>query len=287
MLVLGELDNQDGVLAGQADQHHEADLREDVDVAVRYGHAGERAEDAHRHHQNDSQGQRPALILGGQYQEHEHHRQREDQVVPDVLGGVDLHVVDLGPLERHARRQDGGAQRLHLLDALAGGHAGFGGAENGGGVVHVVAADVDRPADRLDAKDRTQGHHLAARVAHLEQLDLFGIAAEGAAGLADHLPGAAEAVEVVDVEGAEIDLQGVEDLVRIDAHGLALVAVEVHKQLRRVGAEHTEQLAHDLAVLRTLQHPPLQLAPFDFVTNTRLNEGLGDGVLEEFPGQNS
>ncbi len=35
VLVLGELDDQDGVLARQADQHHEADLREDVDVAMR------------------------------------------------------------------------------------------------------------------------------------------------------------------------------------------------------------------------------------------------------------
>ncbi len=38
-LVLGEFDNQDRVLAGQADQHHEADLREDVDVRMRGGQA--------------------------------------------------------------------------------------------------------------------------------------------------------------------------------------------------------------------------------------------------------
>ena len=31
-LHLGELDDEDRILAGQADQHHEADLREDVDV---------------------------------------------------------------------------------------------------------------------------------------------------------------------------------------------------------------------------------------------------------------
>ena len=31
-LLLGEFDDQDRVLAGQADQHDEADLREDVDV---------------------------------------------------------------------------------------------------------------------------------------------------------------------------------------------------------------------------------------------------------------
>ena len=30
--VLGELDDQDRVLARQADQHHEADLSEDIDV---------------------------------------------------------------------------------------------------------------------------------------------------------------------------------------------------------------------------------------------------------------
>ena len=35
-LLLGELDDQDRVLAGQADQHHEADLREDAHV-----HAGQ------------------------------------------------------------------------------------------------------------------------------------------------------------------------------------------------------------------------------------------------------
>ena len=36
LALLGELDDQDGVLARQADQHHEADLREDVHV-----HAGQ------------------------------------------------------------------------------------------------------------------------------------------------------------------------------------------------------------------------------------------------------
>src|SRR6476646_9035385 len=41
---LGEFDDQDGVLAGQADEHHEADLCENVDVVVRDGHADERAE---------------------------------------------------------------------------------------------------------------------------------------------------------------------------------------------------------------------------------------------------
>ena len=46
LAVAGELDDQDGVLAGQADQHHEADLHEDVDV-----HAADRdAGQAHSRH---------------------------------------------------------------------------------------------------------------------------------------------------------------------------------------------------------------------------------------------
>ena len=71
-LLLGELDDQDGVLARQADQHHEADLREDVDVHAGDQHAAHRAEQAHRHDQDDRQRQRPAFVLGGQHQEHEH-----------------------------------------------------------------------------------------------------------------------------------------------------------------------------------------------------------------------
>ena len=40
VLGLGVFDNQDRVLTGQADQHDEADLGEDVDIHVREGHAG-------------------------------------------------------------------------------------------------------------------------------------------------------------------------------------------------------------------------------------------------------
>ena len=56
-------------------------------------------------------------------------------------------------------------------------------------------------------EQRPERHHFAVRVADLEQLDFVGMVAELAAGLGDHLPGPAEAVEVVDVQRAEIDLQ--------------------------------------------------------------------------------
>ena len=45
LLLLGDLDDEDRVLAGQTDQHHETDLREDV----HFQPAGSRADGAQRH----------------------------------------------------------------------------------------------------------------------------------------------------------------------------------------------------------------------------------------------
>ena len=77
--LLGELNDQDRVLARQTHQDHEADLGEDVHVHARPGSdADDRAEQAHRHHQDHGQRQRPAFVLGRQHQEDEDHRQDED-----------------------------------------------------------------------------------------------------------------------------------------------------------------------------------------------------------------
>ena len=61
-------------------------------------------------------------------------------------------------------------------------------------------------------------------------------------GLHRDAEGAAEQVEVVDVERAEIDLQRVEDVRQAEAEQLRLVAVEVVVELRRRGGERGEQL---------------------------------------------
>ena len=52
-------------------------------------------------------------------------------------------------------------------------------------------------------------HHAAGAVADLQLLDVLDLVAELGVGLDDHLPGAAEEVEVVDVQRAQVDLQGV------------------------------------------------------------------------------
>ena len=77
--IARELDDQNRVLAREPDEHEQADLREDVVVAAREPHAGDRRQQAHRHDQDDHERQRPALVLRGEHEEHEQHAEREDE----------------------------------------------------------------------------------------------------------------------------------------------------------------------------------------------------------------
>src|SRR5881409_2673103 len=64
LLLLGELDDEHGVLRGQPDQRDEADLRDEVVVQAAQPRAEERERQAHRCDQDDRERQRPALVLG-------------------------------------------------------------------------------------------------------------------------------------------------------------------------------------------------------------------------------
>ena len=97
------------------------------------------------------------------------------------------------------------------------------------------------PAESLHVGHRAQRHHVAVGVADLELPDDVRVHAEGGVGLDVHLPGAAEAVEVVDVVAAQVRLQRVEDVGQLHAHRLDLGPVDVHVELRRAGAEAVEQ----------------------------------------------
>ena len=62
---------------------------------------------------------------------------------------------------------------------------------------------INGPFTSADVGQRAHRHHPAGVVADLQPLDLFDAVAERAFGLSDHLPCAAETVEVVDVKRAE------------------------------------------------------------------------------------
>ena len=86
-LVLGELDDQDGVLGHQTHQHHQSDLEIDVvlqsagPVAQVGADAGDRQREDHRH------GDQPALVLRREEQEDEEEGQRQHvaRLAADVL----------------------------------------------------------------------------------------------------------------------------------------------------------------------------------------------------------
>ena len=78
-------------------------------------------------------------------------------------------------------------------------------------------------------------------VADLELPDNVRVRAEGRIGLDVHLPGAAEAVEVVDVVAAQVRLERVKDIAQLHAHRLDFGPVDIDVELRRAGAEAVEQ----------------------------------------------
>ena len=103
LLVLPrELHDQNCVLGRETDQHDEADLGEDVHVHGPEQKPGHRGEQAHRHDQNHGERQRPALILRGEQQEHEHHRGQEH---------VDGRVAGELLLDRRARSRRRNSRR--------------------------------------------------------------------------------------------------------------------------------------------------------------------------------
>src|SRR5262249_34239901 len=107
--------------------------------------------------------------------------------------------------------------------------------------VHVVAHDQHRAVALLHGGQCAQRHHLALVAADAQLPQVLDLLAEVGGRLDVDLPGSAEAVEVVDVQGAQVDLQRVEDLAHGHAHGLGLGAVDVQVQPGRVGPEAGEQ----------------------------------------------
>ena len=66
--------DQDGILRGQADQHNETDLHEDVDIQMSHPQPDHGTQQAHRNHQQHGHRHRPAFVLCGQDQEDENDR---------------------------------------------------------------------------------------------------------------------------------------------------------------------------------------------------------------------
>ena len=118
---LRELDDQDRVLRGEANEHDQPDLGEDV-VHVAGAHEGAcqvepevRPEGRKRRPEQHAERQAPALVLRGQDEEHEEDRQREHR---GHTRGPAFLKRQICPVEGHVRRQHFARGLLERIERL-------------------------------------------------------------------------------------------------------------------------------------------------------------------------
>src|SRR6266478_2913120 len=143
---------------------------------------------------------------------------------------------------------------LHRLLRLSGAVAGRRAAVHVRGRVAVVVRDSVGAGGLAYRDEAVDGNHVAALSAGLEAADILGAQAKAGLRLCVDLVGAAEAVEVIDVQGAQIHLHGVEEVLHIDAGGLELLAIHVDLNLRNIDLETREQPSQLRALPRLGQH---------------------------------
>ncbi len=166
-------------------------------------------------------------------------RQRED--VDGRISRFELQERQLGPIGRRRSWQLFAREVLHQGDALARTRAGRRVAGDRGRGIHVVTHQRNGTAGIAHAQQGAQPDHLPPVVADLQLLDVGNAIPVARIGLHVHLPDPAELVEIVDVVGAEIDLQDVEDITDWYPEGHALRAVDVQVEPRRARAGAVEQ----------------------------------------------
>ena len=237
----GELDDQNRVLAREPGEHEEADLREHVVVAAGEPDAGDRREQRHRHDQDHAERQRPALVLRGEHDVDEQHAQREDE--DHRVAREQLLIRELGPLEGHARRQLAAASTSAIACLrLARAEARRRTAVDLGGRIAVVVHHLIGPvAARFTVTSDPSGTIAPCALRVSRRRICSGCRRNADFGLRVDLIGAAEAIEVVHVERAEIDLQRLEDVGQRHAVGLHALAIDVGVDLRHVHLEAREQ----------------------------------------------
>src|SRR5205085_4362946 len=122
-----------------------------------------------------------------------------------------------GPFEAVAGGEGGGRNPFHRRQCLAGAVAGLGRAVDERRTEAVIANESLWPEHEPRLSERPDRHHRSGTAAHVDAIDVLYCIAEWRLGLDIHLPGAAEKVEVVDIEPDECRLQRVEDVIDLDA----------------------------------------------------------------------
>ncbi len=221
--VLGEFDDQDGVLGREPNDRHEANREVDV-VGQAAGHRRDhRAADAERHRHQHRDRDRPAFIERGQTQEHHQRRQAQQE---RRLRSRQLLLQRLSrPFEAEAARQLRG-ELLHLGDGVTRGEAGTRRAADAHRGVIVEADDLGRSHRPFDGREGGERHQLTATVLDVVGQDVVRIHPAGAVDLHDHTLHAAAIGEVVDVVRPEIGRNRAVDVGERHAERSRLFAID-------------------------------------------------------------
>ena len=100
LLHLREFDDQNSVLAREADQDDKADLGENVVIAAADPDASDGEQQAHGYDQDDRERQAETFVLGGQDEEDQQDAERIN--VNGGITGQHLLIGELGPFGGHA-----------------------------------------------------------------------------------------------------------------------------------------------------------------------------------------
>jgi len=105
----------------------------------------------------------------------------------------------------------------------------------------VVVHHPIRPERLLCGHDCAERDHLSRGVASLQLNNVFRLESIGRFCLDVHLIGATKAIEIVYVQGPQVHLHGLKDVLERDAIGLRLLPIDVRVNLRHVHIEAREQ----------------------------------------------
>lgn len=202
--VLRKLDNQNGVLARQANQNEEPDLGKYVHVQPLQVDAVEGAQQAHRNDENNRQRQNEGLVQSRQNEEDEQDGKRED--VNRGVSRLLFQQRQFRPFKPNALRQVLFAQALHFRHCLAGTYARRRFAVNCGGGEHVVTRQGQRSGAVFNRANRAERDHLAVGVFDVNPVQVDVLSAEHCVRLRLDLEVSVQIRKVVDVLRPEENL---------------------------------------------------------------------------------
>src|ERR1700675_1631843 len=253
-LILRKFHDQNRVLRGQPDEHHQSDLR--VDIALYLHHVGrqknalqeaaqeqngEGAENRYWRTKQNAKRQRPTFIERCQDQENEQKGKSENHRGRYAFTGllflkrhprvVETHFARHGLLEDFFQRRSG------LICAIT----RRGAAIKLRRTVLVEAKQKFRAEARFHSDQRRERNILSFVVANVELADVLRLRAIFAFRFNVHLPLAAAAIEIVDEIAAPEGLDGLVHVAKVHALLQNFVAVHIDKLLRHVGQESRAQ----------------------------------------------